>query len=245
MFKQDTLFIQALDGSRVSIFEIHLPACWFNIYTITGGVDLTLGLNSVLFYKVLSTRDAGQTLEIDFTHDDSDRLSLHFVASETSKTSGFDKHFDIPLIELDCETMHIPEIDFQAEFSMPSPAFASLIHQLQVFGDTVQIECSEEKIRLSSKSIETGTMSVDIPIDDLSEFSINEGEIMTLSFSLMQLHYICQYSKIAKEIIVKLSSSYPLCLQYVFGDVPTTGSDEQSTSANITFYLAPKMTDED
>ena len=260
MFQEDKLFIQALDNSRVSIFEIHIPAAWFDVYTLSAGV--TLGLHSVLLYKILSTRDAGQCIHIEYMNDsdgdgdgngeqNSDRLYFHFtsepvhVAARIEENNnvivaGFAKHFDMPLIDIESEIMHIPLIEYQAEFSMLSATFSSLIQQLQLFGDTVQFECSEEKVQLCSTSSESGKMSVEIPIDDLSEFSINEGETMDLSFGLMHLRMISQYSKIAKEVDVKLSSTYPICIRYVF-DI---GADEAS-SARIMFYLAPKMTNDD
>jgi proliferating cell nuclear antigen PCNA len=253
MFQQDKLYIQALDNSRVSIFEIHIPTAWFDKYTISGEGGITLGINSMLFYKVLTTRETGQSIEIDHTEEESDRISAHFTANagSTVKAGVFDKHFKIPLVDIDCETMHIPAIDHQAEFSMASSTFSSLINQLQMFSDTVQIQCSEDKIQLCAKSVEAGNMSVDIPIDDLSEFSIDEGETMNLSFSLMQLHHICQYSKIAKEIVLKLSNSYPICIQYVFDQNVSSReengqdhADVEPNKANITFYLAPKMTDD-
>jgi DNA polymerase III sliding clamp (beta) subunit (PCNA family) len=201
----------------------------------------------------LSTRDGGQSIHIDFSseHGDDDPLYFHFTGE-----NGFAKHFEMPLIDIESEIMHIPVIEYQAEFSLPSATFAGLIQQLQLFGDTVQFECSEEKVQLCSTSVETGKMSVDIPIDDLSEFSIDEGETMNLSFSLVQLRNICQYSKVAKEIDIKLSSTFPICIRYVF-DKGTGGlvsnadgqgdSDEtdDSSSARIMFYLAPKMNNDD
>lgn len=247
MFQEDKLFIQAMDSSRVSIFEIHIPVAWFDVYTLSS--SLTLGIHAGILYKILSTRDGGQSIHIEFSgeHGDDDRLYFHFAGE-----NGFAKHFEMPLIDIESEIMHIPAIEYQAEFSLPSATFAGLIQQLQLFGDTVQFECSEEKVQLCSTSVETGKMSVDIPIDDLSEFSIDEGETMNLSFSLMQLRNICQYSKIAKEIDIKLSTTFPICTRYVFeqglvgglvGNALDDGDD--STSARIMFYLAPKLNNDD
>jgi hypothetical protein len=52
------------------------------------------------------------------------------------------------------------------------------------------IDCSEEKITLCATSQETGKMMVDINIDDLDEFAINDGETISLSFGLKYLHNI-------------------------------------------------------
>jgi len=70
----------------------------------------------------------------------------------------------------------------------------------------------------------------------LTTFSINEGENIKLSYSLNYLHNICLYNKISKNIELKLKDSYPLQAVYTLND------DE---NAKITFYLAPKINDEE
>jgi proliferating cell nuclear antigen PCNA len=149
-------------------------------------------------------------------------------------TEVFDRHFQIPLMEIDADVMHIPDMEYQAEFAIPSVTFATLIDQLKMFGDTLQVECSEEKIQLCSESQETGKMSVDIPIDDVISFAIEEGKELKLSFSLSYLHNICMYSKLAKNVEVCLSTNYPIRLVYSLSD------DDDS---KFVFYLAPKIDD--
>ena len=78
-------------------------------------------------------------------------------------------------------------------------------------------------------------MVVDINIDDLTEYSITEGEVMKLSFSLSMLHNICMYNKIAKEIEIHLINGFPMKIKYLLGD----------DGASFTFYLAPKIGDDD
>ena len=131
--------------------------------------------------------------------------------------------------------MQIPSTDSNAEFSINSTTYASLINQLKIFGDTIDIQCSEEKIVLHSISVESGKMMVDINIEDLTEYSINEGEIIKLSFSLNMLHNICMYNKISKEIEIFLTKDYPMKVVYQLGE----------DNANFTFYLAPKISDDD
>jgi DNA polymerase III sliding clamp (beta) subunit (PCNA family) len=77
-------------------------------------------------------------------------------------------------------------------------------------------------------------MTVDININDLDSFAINEGENLSLSFSLSYLHNICMYSKISKDIEIKLTRDYPMKITYLLGD----------ENSKMTFYLAPKINDE-
>jgi hypothetical protein len=76
-------------------------------------------------------------------------------------------------------------------------------------------------------------MMVDIPIDDLTSFAIEDKEELNLSFSLIHLHNICLYSKITKDIEIAMTTNYPIRIQYILDDA----------DAKIVFYLAPKIDD--
>jgi len=230
MFEKDRLFIQAMDSSRISILEIHLPAKWFDTYELSNSSSIVLGVNTIILSKVLSTREKTQNITMKHSNNESDKLCLEFTSD--SKTV-FDKFFEIPLIDIDEELMSIPETDYQAEFSLSSSNFASLMTQMKLFGDTLQIECSEEKIQMGAVSQDVGKMNVTIPIDDLTSFAIEEGGSLDLSFSLTHLISMCTYSKLAKDLEICISDNYPIRLTYNLGD----------PESKFVFYLAPKIND--
>lgn len=150
--------------------------------------------------------------------------------------SEFDKHFELPLIDIDSEILSIPLQEYQAEFSISSFNFATIINQLKMFGDNLDISCTEDKILLCSSNLENGKMYVDINIDDLSSFMIDEGGNIRMSFSLNSLHNICLYNKLSREVVVFFKDNFPMKIVY-----PIFGHDE----AKMTFFLAPKITDGD
>lgn len=253
MFEKERVYLQSMDSSRVSIFEMNIPAEWFDVYQHTSDSSIPIGLSSSLLYKILNTRDKIQDLNITYNHVDSDKLFLNFtcgraivnsivspdgveqpVIRETSVKAVFDKHFELPLMDIEYELMNIPEQESQAEFTVPSGTFSNLINQLGLFGDSLEIDCSEEKIMLHSVSVDQGKMAVEMKIDDLTEYSINEGETMHITFSLKILHNICLYNKLSKEVIVHLTSNFPMKIVYDLGE-----------NANMTFYLAPKIEEGD
>lgn len=230
MFKEDMLFIQSMDSGRVVVFEISLPSSWFTEYSLLNG-PVTLGLNTILFYKVLNARDKTQFIRLKSAQD-GDVLCAYF-GGEDKKI--FDRFFEIPLINLEVELLEIPPIEHQAEFSISSVNFSGLINQLKQFGDTMQIECTEEKIELGSFSVDQGKMFAEISIDELQEFSIEEGENIKISFSLKYLHDICLYHKISKQMDIKISANFPMTIMYHLSDVD---------AATVIFYLAPKTDSE-
>jgi proliferating cell nuclear antigen PCNA len=222
--------MQSMDSARVSVFELSLPSTWFDEYEHNSAASITLGIPATMLFKILNTRDKSQNIQIIYNEDD-DKLFVNF---SSNNTSIFNKRFELPLIDLECELMAIPDTESEAEFSIDSTNFANLINQLKIFGDTIEIHCTEDKIILHSISIEAGKMLVDINIDDLTEYSITEGEVMKLSFSLSMLHNICMYNKLSKDVEIHLIKDFPMKIIYALDD----------DNAHFTFYLAPKIGDD-
>lgn len=257
LFEKDRMFIQSMDSSRISIFEVSLPKEWFDTYelkdspcqnkeivtippersveeTQNSKKPVTIGIHSFILFRVLSARDKTQEIHFNFnSNENQDILNIHFTGNNKSE---FDKHFEISLLDVDLELMSIPDNEPQAEFSVSSFHFANIINQLKMFGDNLDVFCSEEKIMLCSNSIEQGKMFVEIKIDDLSSFIIDEGGNIKMSFSLNSLHNICLYNKLSREVVISFKDSFPMKIVYsLFGH----------EHAKMTFYLAPKIGDED
>lgn len=228
-FEKERLYIQSMDNSRVSIFEIVIPSGWFDVYEHTAESTMKIGVSAPMLHRILNAREKTQQTNLVYNMDDEDKLYVHFTG--INKTE-FDKHFEVPLMDIDSEIMSIPDMDYDVEFTLLSSNFANIINQLKMFGDDLEIQCSEEKILLSSKSQEHGKMFVEIKIDDLTSFAINEGETINMNFSLNYLHSICLYNKLAKEMDIKICRDAPLKVVYNLQD-----------EASLVFFLAPRMSE--
>ena len=225
-FSQEKMYIQAMDSSKVSIIEIVLPNTWFSEYECT--IPVTLGIHTVILYKILSARDKSQFINIEYDSEE-DRIFFHMCSNDKSI---FDRKFECPLIEIDTEIMEIPDVDYQVELSLPSANFSLLISQLKGFGESLEFHCSETLIKLVANTIESGSMTVEVKIDDLCSFSIEEGQDVVLSFGLQYMSSICQYHKVAEDIDIKLHMESPLLIEYNLID-----------NGIIKYYLAPKISD--
>jgi hypothetical protein len=74
-------------------------------------------------------------------------------------------------------------------------------------------------------------MKVNIHIDDVLEFVINEGEVYDLSFSLTYVHKYCLTYKLTPEVQFSLTKDYPLRIKYNWD------------GNYIMFFIAPKVED--
>lgn len=228
-----------MDNAHVAILEMSLPAGWFDIYEIATDT-VRIGFNATYLHRILSSRDKDQQIRLMYSDEDSDRLLIHLTKPEENlndkkpAANTFDKHFELPLIDIEEETMHIPDIEYAAEMAMQSTQFADIIAQLKMFGDTMEVQCSEERIALASTSPDQGKMFVEIGINDLSEFAIFEGTELALSFSLTYLKHFCAYNRISEYVSIKFGDAYPMRIGYSLGE---------EEDAHLVFYLAPKIND--
>lgn len=222
MFNKERLYVQALDSGNIVITEIFLPANWFHSYKVDGD-GVVIGITVSIFYKVLNTREKGQTIHMAFEKDN-DRLQIKFTSKDPNI---YDKRFELPLVDLDTESLHIPEFESHVDIELSSSKFASIINQMIIFSDSIEFDCKPEKIVCSASGNEAGKMEVVIDND----IACLEDVDMKLGFSLHKLHDICMYSKISKNVVISLTENFPIRILYDVG-----GGD-----GKLYFYLAPKI----
>jgi hypothetical protein len=75
-------------------------------------------------------------------------------------------------------------------------------------------------------------MLVNIPIEDLTEYSIIEDEIIELTYSLNYIHKMCITNKLSSDIEFSLSRKFPMKISYNLGD-----------DSSLIFFIAPKITE--
>jgi len=226
-FYQEHLKIEGMDKSHVCLFKIQLDSSWFTKYEVEQ--KQSISLDTSVLYTILA-RVNSDTLIIRTNDDSDDILNIELLCNEVDKAKGgFDRFFSIPLIDSEFEDINIPEMDYDAEFKLECTKLQDLTSQLILFGSTLNIICNENGIDLKATG-DSGTMKVNLPIDDLSEFSIAEGENLEISYSLNYIHKMCLTTKLCKEVQVSISQNYPICIRY-----------DLNENSNVLFYVAPKI----
>jgi proliferating cell nuclear antigen PCNA len=225
--KKEGLFIQGMDKSHVCMFELTLASTWFDSYE-ANQTDKIISLDSQIFSTLLNVVNDHYSIKI--YQEDDDFLNIDLLTIE-GITGEFSKLFKIPLTDYDYELLQLPAIDYDAEFSMNSKKITEITNQMLIFGSDIHIQCSEEKIQLITDGI-TGEMSVTIPIDDLKEYSIAEGEVIDLKYSLSYVSKMCLTNKLSSDVQFFISGEYPMKIYYDLGE-----------DSSLTFYIAPKIGD--
>jgi proliferating cell nuclear antigen len=142
---------------------------------------------------------------------------------------SFDNYFELNLVDIEDNSLHIPTVDYDVEFTIEAKKFVDVLAQLNVFGADLNIKCNENALELYSSGDST-KLKVNIPIDDLNEYAISEGEEMNISYSLNHICKMCTSLKLCSTVDVSLSSEYPMSLKYNLGE-----------DSKVIFYIAPKI----
>ena len=216
-----------------------------------GGEGCVITINSSTLFKILNSRDKQQTLTIVYDAESRDTLKIVFQLRPAGEEGGagagadssniFDKEFCIPLVEMIADVMTIPEEEnYDGEIALPSSTFERNVDTMKkMFYDTMEIQCSHREVSFYCNNVESGKMRVYIQKRDEADEQEGDNEDeddedqLRLSFSLNYLCNISLYHKIAKEIVLNLSSGYPMKAVYDLGQ-----------GVSIIFYLAPKIDDE-
>jgi proliferating cell nuclear antigen len=225
-FEEKRLYIQGMDRSHVCLFEVQFSSSWFKEYEYEK--SQTIHIDATILFQVISICHENQEMSLSFEEDECDVLQIDMVSTSEDKKE-FDKYFRIPLTDYEAEILHIPETEYDVDFALPSKKIQEMVTQLALFGDSAKFECTEDAIVLSTEGI-TGEMKVNIPMDDINEYSICEGEKIESSFVLNLLNKICINTKLTNDIAFSMKPEFPMRIRY-----------DLENDSYIQFYIAPKI----
>lgn len=227
-FDNNICHIQGMDKSHICLFDLILKDKWFCSFNVLSKIDLSFDSN--MFYSIISTKSDEQNLIIK-NNDNDDFLNIELITNGPKKCD-YDKYFTMQLMEYDYEEMSIPNTDYDAELSLPAKKVNDMLSQLNNFGNDLNIICNEECVDFKTKG-SSGEMRVNIPIDDMTSYSIVEGEEVNLVYSLQYISKMCITNKLSSDINFYLSNECPMKINYDLGD-----------ESLLTFYIAPKLMDD-
>jgi len=237
-FEKDRLYIQLMDKSHICLADIEIKDKWFSLFECSCNNDISI--DSTHFAILLNYGLKHDKIELKYDDEGSvDKLYINYLNENENvnvkKKEGkgsFDHFYEINLIDVDKETLGIPTVDYDVDFTICSKKIMDVFAELNTFGENLNIKCSENIIELNSHG-DTTKLKINIPVDDLNEYAIAEDEEINISFSLTHLCKMCLSMKMSSTINISLSSQYPMLLKYNLGD-----------ESNVSFYIAPKVFEE-
>jgi len=263
--EENKMFVQGMDNSHISMFEINLSKEWFDEYLLE--TELVVGISTDTLQKILSTRKQQHGIMFDNITQEQLTISLFDTTNTDTKNRIYPKEFTISLVDLDIEDMHVPDQDHDVDIEFQSKHLKSLLDEIVMFNDTLTFTCNDDEVIFQCKN-DTCTFNINIPTDLLSYFSYREAP--KLAFNVKYLHMFLQFNKLGNNVWLHLNENSPLRCKYLLDtdvcknngyhdnthksnvsssyDEKKHESDDEDnelpTSKNtVTFYLAPKIND--
>ena len=221
-FKLDNFFIQGMDSSHISVFEILLNKEWFENYEIE--TEQVIGINTNILFKILNIRSEGQGISLIIKEDNMD------IELKGENKGEFDKYFTMPLVDIDYTELTIPDSDVNLIFSMDSKKFKMLIDQFSNFGEDLTFMYENNELTVSSNNDTEGSMKININIDDMESCEVEDDLEFESSYNLKNLLNMAQFYKITSDVYLYISLEQPFQILYKLDDVNY-----------VRFFLAPKV----
>ena len=247
-FEKSRLYIQSMDKSHICLSSITISSEWFTSYEIDSATNISL--DSTNFAIMMNYALKHSKMEIKFEDEaDPDTIFINLSNNNTNSSSiidetiksgkgkskgkevqnKFDHFFELGLIDVEQDTLSIPEVEYDVDFTMKADNFSELIGELMVFGSNLNILCSEEVLEFNASG-DAGKLKVNVPIGDLNEYAIAEGDTLDISYSLNHIGKMCLSTKLGQYVSLSISTEYPMAIKYDLGD-----------NSSVAFYIAPKI----
>lgn len=226
--------MQGMDPSHVALTSLTLKKDLFDQFRCDRNV--TLGLSHSVLSKILKCAANDDVITLKSV-DEPDEINLVFQSPNEDKTSDF----IIKLLEIDQETLGIPDTEYSATVKIPSAEFQRICRDLSQFGDTIIISVKKGVIEFSGTG-EIGSAKIALKetgsIDDDEKVSIevtetDKDQACSLSFASRYLNHFTKATSLSDTVTLQLCPDNPLVVGYDIGD-----------SGSLKYYLAPKIAED-
>ncbi|PAV16788.1 proliferating cell nuclear antigen [Pyrrhoderma noxium] len=140
---EDGLKLQAMDNSHVALVAVSLNHDGFVNYRCDRPMPLGVNLGSLTKLLKCAKDDDICTLKAS---DDADILSITYEGKASDRIA----EFDMKLMDIDADTLGIPDTEYDARVTMSSSELSRIVRDLSLLGESVKIEVSKEGVRFAT-----------------------------------------------------------------------------------------------
>ncbi|XP_078172124.1 proliferating cell nuclear antigen-like [Carex rostrata] len=226
------LCLQSMDSSHVALVSLQLLPHSFERFRCDR--NLTMGINLAHLSRLLKCAANEDVITIKADDQNPDTMSLMFENPKHDRISDF----EMKLMDIESEHLHIPDTSYEATVRMPSQEFARICKDLSTIGDTVVISITKEGVKFSVSGA-IGNVNIicrhNISVVKPDESTVIEmKEPVSLSFPLRYLNSFTKSTPLSSNVIISMSHDLPMVVEYKI-----------SGAGYMRFYLAPKVEDEE
>ncbi len=221
----DGLRINGMDTSHICFIDFFLSAEECDSISCTE--PISLGISTGIITKVLSAATTGSDSITLSVSEESDKLGL----SVKNDTTGRRAEFELPLMDLNENSIQLPDMEYSANVKAKTSDIASLAKDVGLFGDVGELKLNADGFHISVTS-ENGSANVTLDNTDEREMTLEEEEV-TVKYSIKYIQNILRGgASLASTADLSFEDGKPLRAIFRFGK-----------NSHFTAYLAPRIED--
>jgi proliferating cell nuclear antigen PCNA len=222
--------LQCMDACHISLVAFSLPPSMFSELKLSADEkQSSIGVDVAYLFRILHL--CGDNSSITFTAHKGGPLILTFDNQWQSISSS---RFTIPDVEGENEFigLMVPQTDYATTAVMASNQFKWLVTEMNKSADTVTIACAANQLVFTMLDDDEAVGTITKPAsDDLRIVCKEEFEIR---FSLRYLATFTKGAALSESVAISLHPVMPMKCSFTSED-----------GAVLSFYLAPKVVDDD
>lgn len=229
------LSMQAMDSSHVALVSLLLP-------NVAGGAFteyrcdrqfMSIGISMGSLAKVMKLGDAQDEVVLQ-AGEEANCLKITFRNPKTQKTT----EFSMNLVEIDEETLQVPETVYNSVVVLNSSDFAKTCLQMHTMSETLTIQTAPDSISFSVDG-ELGSGKVTISskgmgMNGKDQTHLEVVEPVRQSFALKYLTLFNKAASLSPYLKLQLHAEQPLQVEFTM----------ENEAGHLKFFLAPKISDE-
>merc|ERR1711959_6586 len=220
--------VRAMDASHVALAQLSLSCEGFDSYTC----DKTqvIGIDMRALSKYLKFVEGGSSLTLT-AEDDASHLDL----KQDTPKGVVDMQFQ--LLNIEEESMEIPQQDYAARIVLGAGRFSKLIKDMRQIDDTIQIKAAKDKALLAVHG-QFGKIDMQLAHnedevanpDAKTKIETAKNTLVDQQFALGYLDLFARASQLSTFVTLGLVPEQPVMVEF-----PVTGFGE------LRYFLAPKL----
>ncbi|PPQ93505.1 hypothetical protein CVT25_005203 [Psilocybe cyanescens] len=206
---EEGIVLRAMDNSYVALVSIKFGAPGFTRYRCDR--PMTLGVKLMSLTKVLRCAK-DDDICTSKAADEADVLNLVYETKNSDRIA----EYDMKLMDIDADSLTIPETEYGARVALPSSEFTRIVCDLSQLGESVRIEVSKEGVRFANDG-EAANGSVLLWQNDEGHSSTNDdsapagvviemNQHISLTFSLKHLVNFSKSASLSGKVQLLMSN---------------------------------------
>ncbi len=212
---KDGISAQSINDTHTVLTKINLPKEKFEFYECRRKVYL--GLDMDHFYKIIKTISNSDILTLFVLEEKINELGIRVTNPELNTVTTY----KLKLMDINVETINVPQVDFETEISLYSIQFQKLIKEMNTIATCVEIKAIEDEILFSCKGLFTERETIIKENEKGMKITkpLKKSSIVQCVFLLKMLTTFTKCTSLSPVVNLKLKNDFALVIKYNVGSL--------------------------